>query len=134
MARSMQRPPRSSERSVQHDKHPSVLRPWQSRKDDDATAARQESAPSRLAADHRLRLGVGGLGSIPSWLLVPVAFVVLVTLRFASLVLGTTKPEAKRTKKRRVAPMVHVKSILSISVETAWALGTSMLAGLPLLT
>ena len=30
--------------------------------------------------------------------------------------------------------MVHVKLILFIVVETAWALGTSMLAGLPLLT
>jgi hypothetical protein len=77
---------------------------------------------------------VGGLGSIPSWLLVPVAFVVLVTLRFACLVLGSTKPETTRTEKRKVTPMVHVKSILSTAAETAWALGTSMLAGLPLLT
>ena len=30
--------------------------------------------------------------------------------------------------------MAHVKSILSIVAETARALGTSMLAGLPLLT
>jgi hypothetical protein len=30
--------------------------------------------------------------------------------------------------------MAHVKSILSIVAETTWALGTSMLAGLPLLT
>jgi hypothetical protein len=30
--------------------------------------------------------------------------------------------------------MAHVKSILSITAETAWTLGTSMLAGLPLLT
>jgi hypothetical protein len=30
--------------------------------------------------------------------------------------------------------MAHAKSILSIVTETAWALGTSMLAGLPLLS
>jgi hypothetical protein len=77
---------------------------------------------------------VGGLGSIPGWLLAPVAFVVLVTLRIVSLVLGNTKPEITRARKRKVTRMVHVKSILSITAETAWAFGTSMLAGLPLLT
>ena len=75
-----------------------------------------------------------GLGSIPGWLLGPAAFVVLVTLRFVSLVLGNTKPEITRTQKRKVTLMSHVKSILSITAETAWALGTSMSAGLPLLT
>jgi hypothetical protein len=77
---------------------------------------------------------VRGLGSIPGWLLVPVAFVVLVILRFASLVLGNTKPEITKAQKRKVTPVTHVKSVLSIMTETAWALGTSMLAGLPLLT
>jgi hypothetical protein len=77
---------------------------------------------------------VGGLGSIPGWLLVPVAFVVLVTLRLASLVLENTKPGTTRTQKGKVMPMAHVKSMLSISTETVWALGKNMLAGLPLLT
>jgi hypothetical protein len=77
---------------------------------------------------------VGGLGSIPGWLLVPVAFVVLVILRFASLVLENTKPETTRAQKGKVTPMARVKSISSIVTETMWALGTSMLAGLPLLT
>jgi len=81
-----------------------------------------------------LRLGVGGPGSIPGWLLASVAFVVLVTLRFVSLVLGSSKPEATRAQERKVALMVHAKSILSIVAETTWALGASMLAGLPLLT
>jgi ABC-type uncharacterized transport system involved in gliding motility auxiliary subunit len=81
-----------------------------------------------------LRLGVGGLGSIPSWLLVSVAFVVLVTLRFAGLVLGVTKPEAAIAKKRKVTPMVHIKSVLSTVAETVRALGANMLAGLPLFT
>jgi hypothetical protein len=81
-----------------------------------------------------LRLGVGGLGSIPSWLLVPVAFVVLVVSRPVSLVLRSTKPETTRAEKGKVMLMVRVKSILSSVAETAWALGTSMLAGLPLST
>ena len=77
---------------------------------------------------------MGVPGSIPGWLLVPFAFVVLVILRFTSLALGSTKPEAKRAKKEKVMSMVHAKSMLSMAAETAWALGTSMLAGLPLLT
>jgi hypothetical protein len=81
-----------------------------------------------------LRLGVGGLGSIPGGLLVLTAFVALVILRFVSLALGTNKPEASREETKKVMLMVHVKSILSVVSETAWALGASMLAGLPLLT
>ena len=71
---------------------------------------------------------------IPGWLLVPVAFVVLVVLRFAIVALGSTKPETRKGQNGKVAPMSHVNSILSIMAETAWALGISMLAGLPLLT
>jgi hypothetical protein len=77
---------------------------------------------------------VGRPGSIPGWLLVPVAFAVLVTLRLGSLVLGNEKPEVTRTQKEKVTPMVRAKSITSVTAETVWALGTSMLAGLPLLT
>lgn len=75
------------------------------------------------------------LGSIPGWLLIPVALVVLVALRFASLVLGSTKPETtKAQQKRKVTPVARVKWIMSVVAETVWALGTSILAGLPLLT
>lgn len=74
-----------------------------------------------------------GLGSIPGWLLVPVVFVVLVVMRFVSLALGSTKPETTKTHRGKEALMAHVKSILSIVAETAWALGTSIMAGLPLL-
>jgi len=77
---------------------------------------------------------VGGLGSIPGWLLVPVAFIVLVILWSVSLVLGNAKPEVTRTQKEKVTPMTRAKSIMSIAAETVWALGTRMLAGLPLLT
>lgn len=77
---------------------------------------------------------MGGLGSIPGWLLVLVAFVVLVVLRFASLALGTTKPETKREESGKVMRMAHIKSIMSDVAETTWAIGTNMLAGLPLLT
>jgi hypothetical protein len=77
---------------------------------------------------------VGVPGSIPGWLLVPVVFVVLVILRLASLALGKTKPETTREQKGKVTPMARVKSMSSIVTETVWALGTNMLAGLPLLT
>lgn len=77
---------------------------------------------------------MGRPGSIPGWLLVPVAFAVLVTLRSVSLVLGNAKPEVTRTPKEKVTPMIHAKSITSIAAETVWALGTNMLAGLPLRT
>jgi hypothetical protein len=77
---------------------------------------------------------VGGLGSIPGWLLVLVAFAVLVSLRSASLVLGNAKPEATRAQKEKATPMTRAKSITSIAAETVWALGTNVLAGLPLLT
>jgi len=82
-----------------------------------------------------LRLGVAELGSIPSWLFIPIAFVVLVILRFGSLVLGGSKPEAEREEKKgKVTLMAHFKSMLSMVAETARALGGSMLAGLPLLS
>jgi len=55
-------------------------------------------------------------------------------LRFVSLVLGTPKPEAKREENGKVVRMAHIKSIMSNVAETTWAIGTSMLAGLPLLT
>jgi hypothetical protein len=73
------------------------------------------------------------LGSIPGWLLIPVV-VVLVTLRFASLILENTEPQTTSTENEKATPMAHMKSALSITAETAWALGTSMPAGLPLLT
>jgi hypothetical protein len=68
------------------------------------------------------------------WLLVPIAFVVLVTLRSAGLVLGIAKSEDAGAEKGKVTPMVHVTWMLCTVAETAWALGTSVLAGLPLLT
>lgn len=77
---------------------------------------------------------MGVLGSIPGWLLVPVAFAVLVVLRLVSLVLGNTKPETTTTQKGKVTPMARVMSIVPVVAETVWALGTNMLAGLPLLT
>jgi len=55
-------------------------------------------------------------------------------LRFASPALGSTETETTKTQKGKVTPMAHVKWILSIATEMAWTLGTSMLAGLPLLT
>jgi hypothetical protein len=64
------------------------------------------------------------------------AFVVLIILRFASLALRSIELTLETTEapKGEVAPMVRVKAILSIVTETALALGTSTLAGLPLFT
>jgi hypothetical protein len=80
-----------------------------------------------------LRLGVR-VGSIPGRLVVLFAVGILVILRFGCLVLGSTKPEVTGAEKRKVMLMVHVKSILFIVAETARAIGSSMLAGLPLFT
>lgn len=77
---------------------------------------------------------MGGLGSIPGWLLALFAFVVLVTLRYAGLALGKAKPEALRLEEKEVKPMTDSKSVVSVAAETAWAYGTSLLAGLPLFT
>jgi hypothetical protein len=41
----------------------------------------------------------------------------------------STEPETTRAQMRKATLMVHVKSILSIAAEAAWALDTSMLAG-----
>jgi hypothetical protein len=82
-----------------------------------------------------LRLGVGELGSIPGVLLLLAAFAVLVLLRFASLAPGSPKPETKKDEERKVVPMAKKSRLLcSAGIETAWAVGGSMLAGLPLLT
>jgi hypothetical protein len=76
---------------------------------------------------------VRGPSSIPGWLLVPAAFVVLVALRFCKS--GPRKYQARDHKSvEEVMPLAHVKSMLSVMAETTWALGTRMLAGLPLLT
>ena len=81
-----------------------------------------------------MRLGVGGLGSIPGTLLVSLAFVVLVIVRFASLVLGSAKPEAaRRDKGKKVMSMAQWKLLLASMLETAWAGAVSVLAGLLLL-
>ncbi len=77
---------------------------------------------------------MGVPSSILGWLLALVAFAVVVILRYANLVLETTKPETTSTHKGKGTPMAHMKLLLSSLTETAWALGTSMLAGLPLLT
>ena len=82
----------------------------------------------------QLRLGVRALGSNPSGILLPVAFVGLVIVRSAGLVLGKNTPEVKTTEQRKGKPMNMAKKIVSGVLETAWSLGVSMLAGLTLLT
>jgi hypothetical protein len=69
------------------------------------------------------------------WLIFLVAFVGLVIVRSAGLVLDrTTKPESETAEKKGAMPKQKAAKLVSATLETAWALGTSMLAGLPLLT
>jgi hypothetical protein len=77
---------------------------------------------------------VGALGSIPGRLFISVVFAVLVSLRLSSLALGSAKPEAAEREEVKVIAMPKTRAILATTLETAWALGMSILAGLPLLT
>jgi hypothetical protein len=84
-------------------------------------------------ANRRLRLGVGVTGSIPVWLFF-LGLAVLVVIRFVSLDLGNKIPENRNSKSRKGGRMDKVHAWSSTALETAWAVGGSMLAGLPLLT
>ena len=78
---------------------------------------------------------MGVSGSIPGSIYFLVVFVGLVIVRSASLVLdSTTNPESEITEKKEAKPMRKVRNLVSAALETAWALGVSILAGLPLLT
>lgn len=82
----------------------------------------------------RLRLGVGAIGSIPTWLCFFLVFVVLVIVRSVSLVLGTTKPDGRNKRIEEGDFMNSVRRTVSVVLETAWAVGGSILTGAPLLT
>ena len=77
---------------------------------------------------------MGVFGSIPDSIYFLVAFVGLIIVRSASLVLdSTTSPESETTGEKEAGPM-RKANLFSAALETAWALGVSILAGLPLLT
>ena len=83
----------------------------------------------------QFRLGLGVLGSIPGWLLILAAFVVLAVLRFVSLTPSSTKSETEKGKGRKVVRMAQkLKLLWPAGIETVWAVGASMLAGSPLST
>jgi hypothetical protein len=82
----------------------------------------------------QLRLGVGAIGSIPTWLCFFLAFVVLVIVRSVSLVLGTTKPDDRNQRIEGGGFMNSIRRIVSVVLETAWAVGGSSLVGAPFLT
>ncbi len=73
------------------------------------------------------------LGSAPTWLLAPIAFVCLVVVRCASL-LRKEKPVVQPSRrKRKVVRLDKAQTVTSTALETMWALGTSVLGGsLPL--
>ena len=78
-----------------------------------------------------MRLGVGRTCSTQVGALVLIVFALVVT-RLVSLVLVTTKSEAK-CRHRRKGMTMDAKLIVSSTLETAWSIGVSM-AGPPLLT
>ena len=86
------------------------------------------------AVARQLRLGVGAIGSIPTWLCFFLAFVVLVIVRSASLVLGNAKPDDCKNRSEGGSIVNKVRKAMSVVLETAWAVGGSILAGAPLLT
>lgn len=83
------------------------------------------------------RSGAGVLGSIPIAAVAAVAagvFVVLVFTRFVSLMFTLNDPLETRKHKAKEAPMNRIMVVLSSLIETAWALGVSVSAGLLLLS
>ena len=78
---------------------------------------------------------MGGSGSIPyGVLLVILAFAALMLIEFCSLGLVSKTPRNKKPKKGKVVRMNDVRKVLSVGFDTAWAVGCSIVAGLPLLT
>jgi hypothetical protein len=76
---------------------------------------------------------VARIGSTPISALVLIALS-LVIVRSAGLVLGEAKPEVKRRSSRKEVCM-NGRLVVSSMLETAWAIGASVLAGyLPLPT
>lgn len=67
----------------------------------------------------QLRLGVGAIGSIPTWLCFFLAFVILMIARSASLVLGITKPDGRNQRTEGGGFMNSVRRTVSVVLETA---------------
>lgn len=55
-------------------------------------------------------------------------------IKFCSLGLVKKTPGNKKAKKGKVVRMNNVRKVLSVVYDTAWAVGCSIVAGLPLLT
>lgn len=62
----------------------------------------------------QFRLGMGVIGSIPTWFCFFLAFVVLVIVRSASLVLGTTKPAGRNQRTEGGGFMNSVRRTVSV--------------------
>lgn len=89
---------------------------------------------STLRLVRQARSGAGVLGSIPIAAVAAGAFVVLVFSRFVSLMLTLNDPSETRRNKAKEAPMNRILVVLSSLIETVWALGVSVSAGLLLLS
>lgn len=78
---------------------------------------------------------MGGGGSIPSQLLVVLpAFAALTFIKFCELGLERKTPRNATAWRGKVTRMRDVRKVLSVGCDTAWAVGASMVAGLPPLT
>lgn len=93
--------------------------------------------PLRLGAldsgCHRLRLGVGGIGSTPIGVLVLVVFIVAIAAGLGSLVLGSTNPGDKK-QLRWMGAFMDGRTVVAAVLETVQATGVNLLAGLLPLT
>lgn len=99
---------------------------------EDRACAQRCSAPEVLALNgyvwhsaeaRQLRLGVGAIGSIPTWLCFFLAFVVLVVVRSANLVLGSTNPDDHKKRNEGDTIMNKARKTMSVALETARAVG-----------
>lgn len=78
------------------------------------------------------RSGAGVLGSIPIAVVTAVVFAILVAIRFASLMFTLKCPSKTESNDMKETTMNKhlLKVSASTTLETAWALGVSIAAGL----
>lgn len=100
-----------------------------------AAMCRSASESGSVCAGHQVRSGAGALGSIPKAVASAGSFAVLVLIRFVSLmfILKGSSETGKNESEEGSMSNRKVRVLCSCIVETAWALGGSVAAGLLLL-
>ena len=101
-----------------------------------ASNPQRRSGTDTLTQIRQVRSGAGLLGSIPIAAAAAGVFVVLVFTRFVSLMFTLNSPSEAKKYKTKEAPMNQQKFKVALGslIETAWALGVSVSAGLLLLS